>query len=444
MISPFTAKNCQASVRREHFGGLLYRHDTRRLYVLRSGRFLDLVYDVERGRPLRQALDDFACDMGRTEAGDAPRHRALAQLRALGMVRPDHASTETVGQTKLTSTSPKAGDALLSETLQAPICLTWEITSSCNLSCRHCLSASGRRRSDELTTSEAKRLIDEWAAMKVFYVNVGGGEPMMREDFFELMDYALDQRIGIKFSTNGAYIDDHAAGWIASRDYLDVQISLDGASSATNDPVRGAGTYFKALQAMHRLAARGFPFKINTVVTLHNYAELDELYAMAVDQGAQLRLSRLRPSGRGRDTWEQLRPSADQNHGLYEWLLAHPKVLTGDSFFHLSAYGRSLEGLNACSAGRLVCCVDPTGEVYACPFLLEPSLAWGNVRARGFADIWHAHAQNAYDDVLPGDVCAACGVYARCHGGCVAAKLGSGCTVDAPDPDCILLGQSRV
>ncbi|NBB83989.1 MAG: radical SAM protein, partial [Alphaproteobacteria bacterium] len=126
--------------------------------------------------------------------------------------------------------------------LAAPICLTWEMTYGCNLRCVHCLSSSGKRRPDELTTEESRRLIDEWAEMRVFYINVGGGEPMSRPDFFELMDYALGRGIGVKFSTNGTLIDDDAADWIASRDYLDVQISIDGADAATNDPVRGAGS----------------------------------------------------------------------------------------------------------------------------------------------------------------------------------------------------------
>lgn len=138
--------------------------------------------------------------------------------------------------------------------LNAPICLTWEITYACNLRCVHCLSSSGRRAPDELTTEEAKQLIDEWAAMQVFYINVGGGEPMTRPDFFELMEYAIARRIGIKFSTNGTLIDEAAADWIASADYLDVQISLDGATADVNDPIRGAGSYARARRALRRRA----------------------------------------------------------------------------------------------------------------------------------------------------------------------------------------------
>ena len=85
----------------------------------------------------------------------------------------------------------------LSRGLSAPICLTWEITYACNLRCVHCLSSSGRRAPDELTTAEATRLVDDWAEMHVFYINVGGGEPMVRPDFFRLMEHALSRGVGV-------------------------------------------------------------------------------------------------------------------------------------------------------------------------------------------------------------------------------------------------------
>ncbi len=87
--------------------------------------------------------------------------------------------------------------------LDAPICLTWELTYACNLSCVHCLSSSGRRDPDELTTEEAKALILEFERMGIFYVNIGGGEPTVRPDFWELLDFAVEHHVGVKFSTNG-------------------------------------------------------------------------------------------------------------------------------------------------------------------------------------------------------------------------------------------------
>ena len=125
--------------------------------------------------------------------------------------------------------------------LDAPICLTWELTYACNLACVHCLSSSGRRDPRELTTAEAKAVLDELQRLQVFYINIGGGEPMIRRDFFELVDHAVGNGIGVKFSTNGTFLDAAAARRLAAMDYLDVQISLDGIDAATNDAVRGAG-----------------------------------------------------------------------------------------------------------------------------------------------------------------------------------------------------------
>ena len=99
--------------------------------------------------------------------------------------------------------------------------------------------------------------------------------------------------------------------------------------------------------------------------------------------GAQLRLTRLRPSGRGADVWDELHPTAAQQRELYDWLLARGEdVLTGDSFFHLAPYGESLPGLNLCGAGRVVCLIDPVGDVYACPFAIHDEFL-RRQRARG-------------------------------------------------------------
>src|SRR6202011_4569923 len=123
--------------------------------------------------------------------------------------------------------------------LAAPICLTWELTYACNLACVHCLSSSGRRDPRELSTAECKSVIDELQRMQVFYVNVGGGEPTVRPDFWELLDYAIARDVGVKFSTNGVRIGRPEARRLAATDYVDVQVSLDGADATTNDAVRG-------------------------------------------------------------------------------------------------------------------------------------------------------------------------------------------------------------
>ncbi|MGE0000261.1 MAG: mycofactocin radical SAM maturase [Ilumatobacteraceae bacterium] len=329
--------------------------------------------------------------------------------------------------------------------LDAPICLTWELTYACNLQCVHCLSSSGQRDPRELSTDEAKHVLDELHDLQVFYINIGGGEPMVRRDFLELVDYAISRGVGVKFSTNGAFIDAAKARRFAATDYLDIQISLDGTDAVTNDAVRGAGSHDIARRAMDHLAAAGFceqrgPFKISVVVTRHNVDQLDEFKALADGYGAQLRVTRLRPSGRGADSWHDLHPTNAQQRQIYQWLLAHGEnVLTGDSFFHLNALGESLPGLNMCGAGRVVCLIDPIGDVYACPFVIHDQFKAGSVRDEGgFAAVWkQSPLFLSLREPQSAGACASCGSYDACQGGCMAAKFFTGLPLDGPDPECV-------
>ncbi|WP_017936751.1 mycofactocin radical SAM maturase [Nocardioides sp. Iso805N] len=325
--------------------------------------------------------------------------------------------------------------------LDAPICLTWELTYACNLSCAHCLSSSGRRDPRELSTEQCKAVIDELERMQVFYVNIGGGEPTVRADFWEIVEYAVAHHVGVKFSTNGLKITPDRARWLASTDYVDVQISLDGATPEVNDHVRGTGSYDMAMRALTNLQDAGFTdAKISVVCTRENIGQLDEFKAIADRFGATLRLTRLRPSGRGADVWDELHPTAEQQRILYDWLVANGEnILTGDSFFHLAAYGEALPGLNLCGAGRVVCLIDPVGDVYACPFAIDDQFLAGNLLAEGgFKRVWQESSLFAElrSPVTEG-TCTKCSHYDACRGGCMAAKFFTGLPLDGPDPECV-------
>ncbi len=325
--------------------------------------------------------------------------------------------------------------------LDAPICLTWELTYACNLSCAHCLSSSGRRDPHELTTAQAEAVIDELQAMKVFYVNIGGGEPTIRPDFWHLLDYAVEHQVGVKFSTNGSQITPERAARLAATDYIDVQVSIDGATAEINDPLRGIGSYDTAIRALDNLYEAGFTdAKVSVVVTRQNVHQLDDFKRIADAHGATLRLTRLRPSGRGVDVWDEMHPTADQQRDLYNWLLREGEnVLTGDSFFHLAAFGDPLPGLNLCGAGRVVCLIDPVGDVYACPFAIHDRFKAGNILGDGgVAKVWRESALFAeLRSPQSGGACTSCSAFDSCRGGCMAAKFFTGLPLDGPDPECV-------
>jgi mycofactocin biosynthetic radical S-adenosylmethionine protein MftC len=446
--------DARAAIRPEPFGAMLYHFGTRNLSFLKSTVLLRVLENLA-DHPTARA----ACAAAGVLETELPTYRrALATLAGSSMIVPgDPASPlraapsafhgpagEDPGRAGRRPGASRAATKLtdLFELgLTSPICLTWELTYACNLACVHCLSSSGRRDPRELTTAECQTVIDTLQRMQVFYVNIGGGEPTVRPDFWELVDYATAHQVGVKFSTNGVKLDAAAAGKLAASDYIDVQISLDGATADINDAVRGAGSYDTALRAMANLSAAGFRgFKISVVVTRHNIPQLDEFAKIADDHGAQLRLTRLRPSGRGADVWPQLHPTAGQQRELYDWLAAHDgQVLTGDSFFHLSPYGPPLAGLNMCGAGRVVCLIDPVGDVYACPFAIHDNFLAGSVRhPGGFEAVWRESA--LFTDLRQpqsGGACRSCGAFDSCRGGCMAAKFFTGLPLDGPDPECV-------
>jgi mycofactocin radical SAM maturase len=327
--------------------------------------------------------------------------------------------------------------------LDAPICLTWELTYACNLECAHCLSSSGRRDPRELTTEQCEAVIDELQRMQVFYVNIGGGEPTIRPDFWHLLEYAVDHGVGVKFSTNGVRITPERAAFLASPrcgGYVDVQVSLDGATADVNDYVRGPGSFDTAIAALQNLKDAGFgDAKVSVVCTRQNIGQLDRFRAIADEYGATLRLTRLRPSGRGADVWDELHPLPEQQRELYDWLMAAgDDVLTGDSFFHLAGFGESLPGLNLCGAGRVVCLIDPVGDVYACPFAIHDDFLAGNVLTGGFQQVWQTSPLLAeLRSPQTGGACTQCAHYDACRGGCMAAKFFTGLPLDGPDPECV-------
>jgi len=437
------------ALRREPFGAMAYDFSTRRLSFLKSPRIVEVVGSLER-HPSAFA----ACRAVGVGDRELPAFgEALRRLAETGMLvrRADaapfaaHPSSAPASVGALAAPKPSAAGGSLVQRfergLHAPICLTWELTYGCNLACTHCLSSSGRRDPGELSTSECEALIDELEALQVFYVNIGGGEPTIRRDFWHLVDYATAHRVGVKFSTNGTRITQDSAARLAASDYVDVQLSLDGATAHVNDAVRGAGSYAAVRRAMAYLAEAGCRgFKLSVVVTRENAGQLDRFKALADEHGAQLRLTRLRPSGRGADVWEQLHPTASQQRALYDWLHDQDdEVLTGDSFFHLGAYGEALPGLNLCGAGRVVCLIDPLGDVYACPFTIHDDFRAGSIRTPGgFAGVWRSSPLfTALREPADGGACNACSSFGTCRGGCMASKYFTGLPLDGPDPECV-------
>jgi mycofactocin radical SAM maturase len=322
--------------------------------------------------------------------------------------------------------------------LRAPVNVTWEVTLKCNLRCAHCLSDAGLESAKELSTAECRKLIDQLAALKVFQVNIGGGEPFIREDFLELLDRAHDRGLVTCVSSNGLLIDRSLARHLAGMAMLYLQVSLDGATAEVNDPIRGQGTYARVLAAMDNLVREEVRFSINTVLTRKNFSQLESLRSLALGYGAELRVSRFRPSGRGKHSRASLAPETEQLEAFAEWLERHDRVRTGDSFFCLTSEKRRRQGLDMCGAAKMTCCISPTGDVYPCAFLQETPFFAGNVRERSFKTLWDDSPVFVGLRNLTVDTCMTCSRFEICRGGCPAMAYHTYHDIHMPDPECLV------
>ncbi len=320
--------------------------------------------------------------------------------------------------------------------LSAPVNVTWEVTYACNLSCIHCLSDSGRKRDGELSTGEAMQVIDQLAARKVFQFNIGGGEPFMRPDFLDLMDYAHDKGIVTCISTNGTLIDEQIARRL-NHPLVYIQVSLDGASEESNDPIRGSGSFKKVLNALDHLRSLDIEVSVNCVLTRRSYPELDKLVKLAASYGAKLRVSRFRPSGRGKQSWSELNVQREQMADFSQWLSRHLAVSTGDSFFSVTTEERRSLGLNMCGACKLTCCLSPQGDIYPCAFLQEPEFRAGKLPQDDFGIIWETSP--VFDSFRQLEIksCESCQRFDLCHGGCPAIAYHTQRKLGLPDPGCL-------
>jgi len=322
--------------------------------------------------------------------------------------------------------------------LRAPVNVTWEITMECNLRCVHCLSEAGNIRENELSHRDCLSLVDQLAGLRVFQVNIGGGEPFIRPGLVDLLRHCHKKGLVTCVSTNGILVDRDLAKTLSSLEMLYLQVSLDGATADVNDAIRGKGTYNKILKALDCLAMEGAQFSINTVLTNINFPQLDTLRELAGEYGSELRVSRFRPSGRGKVSKEYLGPTKDQLETFAQWLDENGLVRTGDSFFCLTSEKRRRKGLDMCGAAKMTCCLSPNGDVYPCAFLQEPPFLAGNIRESNFKFLWdHSpifhHLRN-----LDIKSCLECYRFEVCRGGCPAMAYHTYQDISMPDPECLV------
>jgi Fe-coproporphyrin III synthase len=345
--------------------------------------------------------------------------------------------------------------------------VVWNVGRRCNLRCVHCYSHSrDREYSDELTTEEGLRLVDDLADFGSPVILFSGGEPLMRPDIFELIGRAAERKVRAVVSTNGTLISEDVAARLKDAGLSYVGISLDGLEE-TNDRFRSVrGAFQRALAGVRNCLAEGVKVGLRFTVTRYNYGDIDGIFDLIRAEGIpRVCFYHLVYTGRGsaliKDglSHEQTRDVVDLIMARARALHAEDKpveVLTVDNhtdgpYLYLKLLEEDAEraagvldllkmnGGN--STGHGIGCVSWDGSVHPDQFWRHYSA--GNIRDKPFSEIWSEPS----DELLPKlrdrkkylkGRCAACKWLDICNGNFrVRAEAVTG-DVWAEEPDCYL------
>src|SRR3989338_5259650 len=353
----------------------------------------------------------------------------------------------------------------------------WEVTVACNLECIHCrrLELSKIMSRNDLQTQEALQFIESLARdfnpkpVLVF----SGGEPLRRPDLFELIRFAYFHEVPVALATNGTLVDSELAREIVHSGIRRVSISLDGATPSTHDQFRKMpGSFERAVSGFQHLKALGMSMQLNATLTKHNIHELEAIYRLSLELGAEsLHYFLLVPVGCGLEIKKeyQLTPEEYEEALLKIYDLAserkiHIRPICAPHYFRILAQKkkgssplvgedkgggdnppppnlppRREEGtLNqmtkGCLAGTGICFVSHKGEVFPCGYL---PITCGNIRERNLKEIWETSLTfgSLRKPELLGGKCGVC-EFKRICSGCRARAYEEENNFLAEEPNC--------
>jgi radical SAM protein len=342
----------------------------------------------------------------------------------------------------------------------SPFTVAWEITRACSLACLHCRAeAQPRRDPGELTTAEALRVIDQVRAVGNPILVITGGDPLMRRDVYELLAYAVQTGLRTSLTpTATALVTERSLKRSREAGCARLGISLDGAGPAVHDRFRGfAGSFQRTMRIIRAAGDAGLSFQINTTVTRHNVAVLEQVSELVAEVGAvQWSVFFLVPTGRGRRE-DMISPQGHER--VYNWLYDLSQQATFDIKATAAPAYRRVASQRAAAAGdpapasgagfrdgldrpavgindgKGFAFISHTGDVYPSGFL---PLRAGNVRSRPFADIYRSSQlfRDLRDPRLLKGKCGVCEYRSVCGGSRARAYGLTGDYLEA-DPSCV-------
>jgi radical SAM protein with 4Fe4S-binding SPASM domain len=198
--------------------------------------------------------------------------------------------------------------------LYSPIRIYYELTLKCNLHCQYCFNDSGISRTNELTTMEVLKSLDELRAANVLDIRFTGGEPLMRPDWYEIFKKAKKLGFSVSCNTNGVYQGPY---WdkLASLDLEQITLSIDG-RKPHHEKNRGRGTFRQTTKTLKELYKRGAVVRINVLITRASMNDVDYMVSLASKYATEINFFAVRFFGRGQELETNESISFDELHRI--------------------------------------------------------------------------------------------------------------------------------
>lgn len=285
--------------------------------------------------------------------------------------------------------------------------VAWEITRRCNLNCVHCRASAERGPyPGELDHAACSDLLRQISRVGSPIIILTGGEPLMREDVFDLAREGTEMGLRMVMATNGTLLDVSMVERMRNSGIQRVSISLDGATAPEHDAFRQVpGAFDQTLRGIRYLREGGIEFQVNTTVTRHNVHVIDRILDLAVELGAAAHhIFLLVPTGRAREMVNQ-EIEANQYEELLHWFYRmrdqvplHLKATCAPHYYRIlrqeaHARGETVNfetyGLDAvtrgCLGGTAFCFISHDGIVQPCGYL---ELNCGDLKRSSFEEVW--------------------------------------------------------
>lgn len=284
---------------------------------------------------------------------------------------------------------------LIPKKFKAPLFVMWELTSACTAKCIHCFNDSGAKKSNELSEEQLIKIAYDLAAADIANVCLTGGDALLHKSYFKLAKIFKDNNISVATVNHGWLITEEIAQKMAAH-FDSIQISIDGSSAEINDPIRGKGTFERAVAAIKFLLKAKARISCAFVPTKLNLPDFERYVHFLQELGVEkIKSMFFLPLGRSYRHCEEILPSDSDYKVFTEKISELNAVYKGrmqisweDPIYHIRESSKSNYPHDAIV-------INPEGLVKVSPFL---PIIFGALSTHTVHEVWNAHCNTVWQN----------------------------------------------